>query len=174
MTPDFLAWASRQWHEGAQFHWHAHGATPIKVVLFTTDGVPEMVDVRQGIGQEATGAAIREHAQRIGAVAVAITAMSRMADVEYDVPLPAVSPGLPLRPAVARVVGEMTHSIVTLTVWPDRDVSMSLRSDIRTGAHRTAELSPTVESGFTDPPQLTGLAAWLTGLLPTSRGSATS
>jgi hypothetical protein len=174
LMPGFLAWASRQWHEGAELQWRRHGDTPVKAVLFTADGVPEMVDFQQGIGKEATGAAIHAHAQRIGAVAVAITAMSRITDVVYDTPEQTVSPDSPPGASAGiQAVGEMIQSIITLTVWPGHDVATSLRSDIRTGANGSAELAPTVESGLTDPPQITGLTTWLTGLLPTIPGSAT-
>jgi hypothetical protein len=174
LTPGFLAWASRQWHEGAEFHWRRHGHTPVKVVLFTAGGVPEMVDFQQGIGQEAAGAAVRARAQRIGAVAVAMTAMSRIADIVYDTPEQTVSADSPPDASAGlRVAGEMIHSIVTLTVWPGRGVATSLRSDIHIGANGGAVLTPTVESGLTDPPQITGLTSWLTGLLPSRTDSAT-
>ena len=75
LTTGFLAMSSLEIHQTAEEHWRRHGTTPIKVVLFAADGVPHLVDFEQGIGQDAAGEAVRAHAERVGAVAVVLTAI---------------------------------------------------------------------------------------------------
>lgn len=174
LEPDSLARASEMIHQAAEEHWRRHGTAPIKVVLFTAAGVAELVDFEQGIGQQAAAEAIRTHAARIGAVAVAMTAISRIADVLVDLPNPASTPGpIPALPAGANIVGDVIRAVVTLTVWPDRNVTQALRSDIHTGSDGADVLAPIVESRMRDLPETVGLTSWLTGLLPSGTPEAT-
>jgi hypothetical protein len=175
LNPDSLARASEMIHQAAEEHWRRHGTAPIKVVLFTADGVAELVDFEQGIGQQAAAEAIGVHAARIGAVAVAMTAISHIADVVVGLPNPASTPGpVPALPAGAQVVGEVIRAVVTLTVWPDRNITQALRSDIHTGPDGADALAPKVASGLRDLPETAGLTSWLTGLLPSGTPGATS
>ena len=165
LTLEFLAWSSQEIHRTAEEHWRKHGTTPIKVVLFAADGVEQLVDFAQGTGQEAAGAAVRAHADRLGAVAVALTAVARVAEVEID-----LAPQEPGAGAVVRLVGDFGRSLVTLTIWPERDVTAALCSDIRTGLDGPAVLAAVREGRPSDIAEFAGLTAWLTGLLPDPAG----
>lgn len=173
LTPGYLAWASLQIHQTAERHWREYGTTPIKVILFAADGTPVLVKFDQGIGQDAAAAAVREHATRAGAVAIAMTAITNTFDAEIPAPPHSVPPGpLPGVPDGMRIVGEVTRSVTTLTVWPQRDLAKAWTSDIRAGA--IAALAAIVESDAADPSQAAGLTSWLAGLLPDSSGPSTS
>ena len=168
LTPGFLATASLQVHQTAEQHWRAYGTSPIKVVLFAADGVPELVDFAQGIGQEAAGEAVRAHAARIGAVAVVLTAIAHVAEVEIG--LTPSEPGTAQPPdqtvPSARMVGDFGRAVVTLTIWPERELTKALKSSIITGLEGPAVLLTSREDAPTDPAEFAGLITWLTGLLP--------
>lgn len=161
LTAEFLAWSSREIHRTAEEHWRRHGTTPIKTVLFAADGVPRLVEFDQGIGQQAAGEAVREHAERIGAVAVALTAVARVAEVEID-----LAPREPGSGAAVRLVGDFGRAVLTLTIWPGRAMTAALCSDIRTGLDGLAVLTDVREGTPSDLAEFAGLTAWLTGLLP--------
>jgi hypothetical protein len=169
LTPEFLAWSSQEIHRAAEEHWRRHGTTPIKVVLFAGDGVPQPVDFAQGIGQEAAGRAVRTHADRIAAVAVALTAVARAAEVETD-----LTPHEPRAGAAVRLVGDFGRALVTLTIWPECDVTTAWCSDIRTGLDGPAVLAAVREGTPSDLAEFAGLTSWLTGLLPHNNRSVTS
>ena len=161
LTPEFLAWSSQEIHRTAEDHWRKHGTTPIKTVLFAADGVPRLVEFDQGIGRDAAGDAVREHAERIGAVAVALTAVARVAEVEID-----LAPQEPGAGTAVRLVGDFGRAVLTLTIWPGRAVTTALCSDIRTGPDGPAVLTAVREGTPSDLAEFAGLIAWLTGLLP--------
>ena len=175
LTSDFLLRASEMIHRGAEEHWRRHGTSPIKMVLFTAAGAAEPVGFEPGVGQQAAGTAVRAHAASIGAVAVAMTAISRIADVVLDLPAQAPTPSpIPASPPGAQVVGEVIRAVVTLTVWPDHGLAQVLRSDIRTSSDGTAMLAPIAVSGIDDLPETAGLTSWLTGLLVPGAAGTTS
>ena len=168
LIPGFLATASLQVHQTAEQHWHDRGTSPIKIVLFANDGVPQLVDFEQGISQDAAGDAARTHAARTGAVAVVLTAVAHVAELEID--LTPSEPGTGQQPGSAthavRLVGDFGRAVVTLTVWPARDLTRALRSDIITCPDGPDVLLPTRSGSPDDPEQFAGLITWLTGLLP--------
>lgn len=168
LTPGFLATASLEVHQTAEKHWRTYGTSPIKVLLFAADGVPELVDFEQGIGQEAAGEAVRAHAARISAVAVVLTAVAHVAEVEIGL--------TPSKPGTAQtsdqtspptlLVGDFGRAVVTLTLWPERELTKALKSSIITGLDGTAVLLSSREGTPTDPAEFEGLTTWLAGLLP--------
>lgn len=168
LTPEFLATASLEVHRTAEEHWRAYGTSPIKVLLFSADGVPELVDFEQGIGQEAAGEAVRAHAARIGAVAVVLTAVAHVAEVEIS--LTPSEPGTAQTPdqtsPSARLVGDFGRAVVTLTLWPARELTKALKSSIITGLDGPAVLLSSREGTPIDPAEFEGLITWLAGLLP--------
>jgi hypothetical protein len=168
LTPGFLAIASLEVHQTAEQHWRSYGTSPIKVVLFAADGVPELVDFPQGIGQDAAGEAVRAHAARIGAVAVVLTAIAHVAEVEIG--LTPSEPGTAQPPdqsvPSAWMVGDFGRAVVTLTLWPERELTKALKSSIITGLAGPAVLLASREGTPADPAELAGLITWLSGLLP--------
>ena len=170
LTPVFLAMSSLEVHQTAEEHWRRHGTAPIKVLLFAADGVPNLVDFEQGIGQDAAGEAVRAHAARIGAVAVVLTAIARVAEVEVEVDLTPGDPNTGPQPDqamfTARLVGAFGRAVVTLTIWPARDLTKALRSTILPTLDGPDVLLSAREGTTADPADFAGLITWLTGLLP--------
>jgi hypothetical protein len=168
LTPGFLATASLEVHRTAEQHWHDHGTTPIKIVLFASDGVPQLVDFAQGIGQDAAGDAARAHAARIGAVAVVLTAMTHATELEIDLPPnePGTGQQLGGQARMARLSGDFGRAVVTLTVWPAHGLAKALRSNIITSPDGPAVMLSSRSGPTGNPGQFTGLITWLTGLLP--------
>lgn len=168
LTPGFLAMSSLEVHQTAEEHWRRHGTTPIKVILFAANGVPHLVDFEQGIGQDAAGEAVRAHAERVGAVAVVLTAIARVAEVEVDLTPrePDAGPEPDQATPAARLVGDFGRAVVTLTIWPARDLTKALRSTILTSLDGPDVLLSAREGAPADPDDFAGLITWLTGLLP--------
>lgn len=168
LTPGFLATASLEVHQTAEQHWRTYGTSPIKVVLFAADGVPELVDFAQGVGQEGAGEAVRAHAAQIGAVAVVLTAVAHVAELEVGMP-PSESAAAQAPDQTApsvRLVGDFGRAMVTLTLWPERELAKALKSSIITGLDGPAVLLSSREGTSADPSEFVGLITWLTGLLP--------
>jgi hypothetical protein len=171
LTPGFLATASLEVHQTAEQHWRAYGTSPIKVVLFAADGVPALVDFEQGIGQEAAGDAISAHAARIGAVAVVLTAVARVAEVEINLTPsePGTAQASDRTVPSARLVGDFGRAVVTLTLWPESALTKALKSSIVPGLEGPDVLLASREGTPADPAEFAGLITWLTGLLPGRR-----
>lgn len=164
LSPGWLAKASLAIHITAEDHWRAYGASPVKVFLFAQDGTPQLVQFAQGGGPDAAVAAIGAHAERHSAVALVITAPATTTETH-------LAPDVFARTSLADLptpedVADAARSILTVTLWPERDLATALHSDIQATGTGAFELAPILESAPTDPSHAGGLIATLTGLLP--------
>jgi hypothetical protein len=160
LIPDRLVKTGLAIHVTAEDNWLAHGEIPVTVVLFAACGAPEAAELPQRCGPQTGAEAIRAHAERLGAVALVITAPAETIDVR---PGPGVYVRMPS--ADLPVAGEGPgggRCILTVAYRPERDLVKALSTGVRTQADGTRTLAPMLESDPDGPPRVAGLR----GLLP--------
>lgn len=164
LMSDWLAKASLAIHITAEDHWRAYGDSPVKVFLFSASGAPHIAGFPQRCGQEAAAEAVRASAERVGAVAIVITSLAETTFVPIA---PDVFARMPLAdlPTPADSADDR-QCLLTVAVWPARELVKTLYTDVRTEADGTRMLTRLLKSEPTEPSRVDGLVAWLGGLLP--------